>query len=146
VGQDGEGYRFDLGRVKIRIFLHEGLDRKFSDLPVGQLKQPVRQQIVGWVEPFAKPIAVVQNMMGIASFHPSYALESVMRTKAEMPTTDQGDSNSRNRASSTMCSADKTAQAALEPGSRILGVGGVSKSGRSAAQHFGAISKQEVGT
>ena len=73
-------------------------------------------------------------------------LESVMRTKANMPTTDQGDSNSRNRASSTMCSADKTAQAALEPGSRILGVGGVPKSGRSAAQHFGAISKQEVGT
>jgi hypothetical protein len=43
-----------------------GLDRKFCDLPVGQIKQPVRQQI-GWVEPFAKPTAVVQNMMGIAS-------------------------------------------------------------------------------
>jgi hypothetical protein len=43
-------------------------------LPVGHLKQPVRQQIVGWVEPFAKPIAVVRNMMGIASLHPSYAL------------------------------------------------------------------------
>ena len=29
-------------------------------------------QPVGWVEPFAKPIAVVHNMMGIASLHPSY--------------------------------------------------------------------------
>ncbi len=38
------------------------------------IKQPVRQQIVGWVEPFAKPIAVVRHMMGIASLHPSYAL------------------------------------------------------------------------
>jgi hypothetical protein len=35
--------------------------------PVGQVKQPVRQQIVGWVKRFAKPIAVVPNMMGIAS-------------------------------------------------------------------------------
>ncbi len=28
------------------------------DLPVGQIKQPVRQQIVGWVERLAKPIAI----------------------------------------------------------------------------------------
>ena len=28
---------------------------------------------VGWVEPFAKPITVVENMMGIASLNPSYA-------------------------------------------------------------------------
>jgi len=54
--------------------LQRGLDRKFSDLPVAPLRQPVRQQIVGWVEPFPKPIAVVRNMMGIASLHPSYAL------------------------------------------------------------------------
>jgi hypothetical protein len=27
-------------------------------------------QIVGWVEPFAKPIAVIQKMMGIASAPP----------------------------------------------------------------------------
>jgi hypothetical protein len=38
-----------------------------GDLPVGQ-------QIAGWVERFAKPIAVVRTMMGIASLHPSYAL------------------------------------------------------------------------
>ena len=38
-----------------------------GDLPVGQ-------RIVGWVERFAKPIAIVQTMMGIASLHPSYAL------------------------------------------------------------------------
>src|ERR1700674_5100182 len=31
---------------------------------------------VGWVEPFAKPITV-QKVMGIASRHPSYALENV---------------------------------------------------------------------
>src|SRR6266576_2285986 len=31
---------------------------------------------VGWVEPCAKPITVVQNMMGIASLHPSYALRA----------------------------------------------------------------------
>jgi hypothetical protein len=45
---------------------------------------------VGWVEPFAKPITVVQSMMGIASafalratadksLHPSYALERKAR-------------------------------------------------------------------
>jgi hypothetical protein len=28
----------------------------------------------GWVEPFAKPITIIQNMMGIASLNPSYAL------------------------------------------------------------------------
>jgi hypothetical protein len=33
-------------------------------------------QPVGWVEPFAKPIILprVHRVMGIASFHPSYAL------------------------------------------------------------------------
>jgi hypothetical protein len=34
-------------------------------LPVGQIRQPVRQQIVGWIERFAKPIAVVP--LGAAS-------------------------------------------------------------------------------
>ena len=29
---------------------------------------------VEWVEPFAKPITLVQNMVGIASLNPSYAL------------------------------------------------------------------------
>ena len=33
-------------------------------------------QFVWWVELFAKPIAVVHNMMGIASLHPSYALQT----------------------------------------------------------------------
>jgi hypothetical protein len=28
-------------------------------------------------EPFAKPIVLVENMMGIASLHPSYALALV---------------------------------------------------------------------
>jgi hypothetical protein len=50
---------------KTEIFLQRGLDTIFADLPVGQINQPVGQ-IVGWVEPYAKPIAVVQSMMGIA--------------------------------------------------------------------------------
>jgi len=32
-----------------------------------------RQKGTGWVEPFAKPITV-QEVMGIASLHPSYRL------------------------------------------------------------------------
>jgi hypothetical protein len=35
---------------------------------------------VGWVEPLAKPIAVVQSMMGIASLNPSYALPVIARS------------------------------------------------------------------
>jgi hypothetical protein len=61
VRRDGDGYRSDLGQRRREIFLQRGLDRKFGDLPIGQL-----EQFVGWVEPFAPPIAVVQNMMGIA--------------------------------------------------------------------------------
>jgi hypothetical protein len=48
-----------------------GLDRHVTsrptDLPVGQIELSARQQIVGWLERFAKPIAVVHIMMGIAS-------------------------------------------------------------------------------
>jgi hypothetical protein len=51
----------------MEIFLRRGLDRKFSVLPVGQ-------QIAGWVEPFAKPIVLVENMMVPLPLHPSYAL------------------------------------------------------------------------
>src|SRR5439155_14703617 len=39
--------------------------------PSGKIYAPV-----GWVEPCAKPITAVQNMMGIASLHPSYALRA----------------------------------------------------------------------
>jgi hypothetical protein len=58
--------RDDLPDGESGIFLQRGLDR--------QIKQPVRQQIAGWVERFAKPIAVVQNMMGIVLLYPCYAL------------------------------------------------------------------------
>jgi hypothetical protein len=44
-----------------------GHARPAGDLPAGQ-------QIVGWVERFAKPVAIVRITMGIASLHPSYAL------------------------------------------------------------------------
>ena len=43
MGQDGERSKSDLGQVKTGIFLREGLDRKFGDLPVGQISKPVRQ-------------------------------------------------------------------------------------------------------
>jgi hypothetical protein len=56
VGRDGDGYRVDLGVRRSGIFSQRGLDRKFSDLPVRQRRQPVGQQIAGWVEPFAKPM------------------------------------------------------------------------------------------
>ena len=36
VGRDGRGYRSDLGKVRIEIFLQMGLDSQFTDLPVGQ--------------------------------------------------------------------------------------------------------------
>jgi hypothetical protein len=42
------------------------MTRRVTDLPVRQSKQPVRQQIAGWVERFAKSIAVVHNRIGIA--------------------------------------------------------------------------------
>jgi hypothetical protein len=41
VGRDGEGYRFDLGKMRSGIFLRKGLDRRAPDLPVGQ-RQPTR--------------------------------------------------------------------------------------------------------
>ena len=67
VGRDGESYSFDLGFGKTEIFLPMGLDRQVTsrptDLPVGQIELSARQQIVGWLERFAKPIAVVHNMM-----------------------------------------------------------------------------------
>jgi hypothetical protein len=49
----------DLGFRKTRIFLQTGLDRQITDLPV-------RRQTAG-LGCFAKPIAVIQNMIGIAS-------------------------------------------------------------------------------
>ena len=36
---------------------------------------------MGWVEPFAKPIAAVQSMMGVASLDPS-ALSPILRFTA----------------------------------------------------------------
>ena len=36
VGRDGAAYGFDLGETRRNIFLQMGLDRKLSDLPVGQ--------------------------------------------------------------------------------------------------------------
>ncbi len=36
MGWDGEAYKADLGILKIRIFLQEGLDRGAGDLPVGR--------------------------------------------------------------------------------------------------------------
>ena len=58
-------YRTDLGVRKTRIFLQTGLDtavtRRVTDLPV-------RQRIAGWVERFAKSIAIVRNRMSVASF------------------------------------------------------------------------------
>jgi hypothetical protein len=45
---------------------------------------PMEFQLVGWVEHFAKPIAVVHNRMGIASLHPSYA-ESLRQERGSLP-------------------------------------------------------------
>jgi hypothetical protein len=39
--------------------------------------RPIKQP-VGWVELFAKPITVVQDMMGIAALNPSYARTTLM--------------------------------------------------------------------
>ena len=51
------------------------------DLPWRQIStqgegDPHGEESLGWVEPFAKPITVVANMMGIASLNPSYALRA----------------------------------------------------------------------
>ena len=67
VGTGRLGYASDLGQAKTEIFLQIGLDRQTgktrSDLPVRQICAHA-----GWVEPCAKPITVVANMMGIAEF------------------------------------------------------------------------------
>ena len=63
VGRDRRGYKPDLGLRKIRIFLQKGLDRRFSDLPVGS-----GDRSQGWIERFAKPISVVRNMISEALF------------------------------------------------------------------------------
>ena len=73
VGTGRLGYAADLAQAKTEIYLQKGLDRQTgktrSDLPVRQICAHV-----GWVEPCAKPITIVQNMMAIASLHPSCAL------------------------------------------------------------------------
>src|SRR5450759_4392148 len=38
VGRDGEGYRFDLGKMRSGIFLQMGLDRQVTDLPDGHIR------------------------------------------------------------------------------------------------------------
>src|SRR5258708_30076198 len=43
VGWDGDRYRSDLGQTRKDLFLQTGLDSKFTDLPVGQISQPVRR-------------------------------------------------------------------------------------------------------
>ena len=43
VGRDSGGFRSDLGQAGNEIFLQRGLDRQFTDLPVGQIS--------GWVPP-----------------------------------------------------------------------------------------------
>jgi hypothetical protein len=66
VGRDGGIYTTDLGSEKQKYFFERGwTTQKHTPsliCPSGQ-KSPV-----GWVERFAKPIAVVQNMTGIAEF------------------------------------------------------------------------------
>ena len=47
VGRDSESYSFDLGFGKTEIFLQMGLDRQFTDLPVGQIRFDLLQQITG---------------------------------------------------------------------------------------------------
>jgi hypothetical protein len=75
-----------LGLRKTRIFLQTGLDkqvtRRVTDLPVRQSNQPVRQQIAGWVERFAKPIAIVHDVMGIAS---AFALRTQQTRRSTHP-------------------------------------------------------------
>ena len=39
VGQDGGGYRSDLGQTRTGIFLQMGLDRKIASQPVGQISR-----------------------------------------------------------------------------------------------------------
>jgi len=62
---------------------------KFSPVNRGEgirrILQPDRHvfflfERAGWVEPFAKPIILAQNMMGIASLNPSYGLAAAKRT------------------------------------------------------------------
>src|ERR1700720_3505900 len=46
-GRDGDGYRFDLGQRRRKIFstaLKIGLDRKFNGEPVGQISRRVRRR------------------------------------------------------------------------------------------------------
>src|SRR5258707_127757 len=63
VGQDGKSYSLICISEKQKYFGKGGWTgqspTRSTDLPVRQIKQPVRQQIAGWVELSAKPVAVV---------------------------------------------------------------------------------------
>src|SRR5258708_38624325 len=63
VGQDGKSYSLICISEKQKYFCKGGWTgqspTRSTDLPVRQIKQPVRQQIAGWVELSAKPVAVV---------------------------------------------------------------------------------------
>jgi hypothetical protein len=66
-GQDGGAYSFDLQK---RFIFAKGAGQDLLICPSGKISGPA-----GWVEPFAKPIALSRNMMGIASLHPSCKLD-----------------------------------------------------------------------
>jgi hypothetical protein len=44
VGRNGNGYKSDLGKTRTEIFLQKGLDRKMTDLPVGQISEVSRSK------------------------------------------------------------------------------------------------------
>jgi hypothetical protein len=52
---------------KTEIFLQRGLDRFLLICPSGKSNSPSGNRSREWIELSAKPVAVVQNMMGIAS-------------------------------------------------------------------------------
>jgi hypothetical protein len=71
VGQDGWGYKVIWDFGKSEYFCKRGWTPGPMNCPDDL---PVRQQIAGWVERFAKPIAVVRTINVIAELHPAIHL------------------------------------------------------------------------
>jgi hypothetical protein len=71
VGQDGWGYKVIWDFGKSEYFCKEGWTRGAINCPDDL---PVRQRSLGWVERFAKSIAVVLNINVIAGLDPAIHL------------------------------------------------------------------------
>ena len=74
-GQDGAGYKFDLGLQQCGIFLQRGLDRQFTDLPVGQISE--------WIPPACLAASELEGSVALPSCR-SRRTMSAVRARADI--------------------------------------------------------------